>query len=67
MTPLKVSAMVLTLQACQTKVSKRPLSGFVVSSLEGDNLPNAWIKEEIDPNVYKIIERMLMTSKIQPS
>jgi len=56
-TVLKGSATVLTLKARQTKVSKPPLFEFVISSTEGDNLPNARTKEGFDPNIYKLMER----------
>jgi len=38
-------------------VSRPPLSGFVVSSKEGDDLPSARTRERFDPSTYKLIER----------
>jgi len=57
MTALKGSAMVPTLTAWQTKVSRPPLSGFTVSSTVSDDLPNARTKERFDPNAYKLMEK----------
>jgi len=41
----------------QAKVSRPPLSGFVVSSKEGDDFPSAQTKEGFDPNACKLMER----------
>jgi len=38
-------------------VSRPPLSGFVISSKKGDDLPSARTKEGFDPNAYKLMER----------
>jgi len=38
-------------------VSRPPLAGFVISSLESNNLPNAWAQEGFDPNAYKPMEK----------
>ena len=54
---LKESALVLTLKMWQAKVSRPPLSGFVVSSEEGDDLPSARTREGFDPNAYKLMEK----------
>jgi len=44
MNTLTRSSMIPTLQMWQTKVSRSPLSRFVVSSTEGNYLPFAWTK-----------------------
>jgi len=46
-------------------MSRPPLSRFFASSTGGDNLPNAWTKEEFDPKTYKMMERLVMTFKTQ--
>ena len=38
-------------------MSRPPLSGFVVSSKEGDDFPSAQTKEGFDPNACKLMER----------
>ena len=57
MTTLKGNAMVPAPKAGQTKLSRPPLIGFVVSSLGSDNLPNARTKEGFDPNAYKLMKK----------
>jgi len=57
MTALKGNAMVPAPKAGQTKVSRPPLVGFVVSSSGSDNLPNARTKKGFHPNVYKLMEK----------
>ena len=49
--------MVPTLMAWQTKVSRPPITGFVVSSSGSDKLPDARTKEGFDPNAYKLMEK----------
>jgi len=55
---LKGSATVPTLKMWQAKVNRPPLSGFVVFSKEGDDLPSVWTREGFDPNAYKLMERV---------
>ena len=38
-------------------MSRPPLSGFVVSSKEGDDLSSARTREGFDPNAYKLMQR----------
>jgi len=39
-------------------LSRPPISGFVISSKEGDDLPNVRTKEGFDPNAYKLMEKV---------
>jgi len=57
MTTLEGNATVPGPKAGQTKLSRPPLIGFVVSSLGSDNLPNARTKEGFDPNAYKLMKK----------
>jgi len=54
-TTLKGSVTVSTLKMWQ---ARPPLFEFVVSSKEGDDLPSAQTNEGIDPNAYKLMERV---------
>ena len=38
-------------------MSRPPISGFVVSSKESDDLPSARTREGFDPNAYRLMER----------
>ena len=57
MTALKGNASVPAPKAGQTKLSRPPLAGFVVSSSRSDNLLNARTKEGFDLNAYKLMEK----------
>jgi len=57
MIALKGNATVPTPKAGQSKVSRPPLAGFVISSSGSDNLPNARTKDGFDPNAYKLMEK----------
>jgi len=57
MIALKGNATVPAPKAGQSKVSRPPLAGFVVSSSGSDNLPNAGTEEGFDKNAYKLMEK----------
>ena len=56
-TALKGNETVPAPKAGQTKLSRPPFAGFVVSSSGSDNLQNAQTKEGFDPNAYKLMEK----------
>jgi len=56
-TSLKGGVIVPTLKMWQAKVSRPPISGFVVSSKEGNDLLGVQTKEGFNPNAYRLMER----------
>ena len=57
MTALKGIVTVPAPKAGQSKVSRPPIAGFVVSSSGSDKLSDARTKEGFDPNAYKLMEK----------
>jgi len=55
---LKGGVTVPTLKMWQAKLSQLPISGFVISSKEGDDLPSVWTKEGFDPNACGLTEKV---------